>query len=96
LLACVPVGRLTSPYALPTARPMNFALVDDLIVLGTAVGATMARKISDAIVAFEADKLDATTSSGWSVVVTGGAAFVTDPVASLDHLLRLYEERQDR
>ena len=80
LLAGVPVGRLIfTVNALPVVRPMNFALVDGLIVLRTAAGTTVARKADDMIVAFEADELDAATSSGWSVTVTGRAALVTDP-----------------
>jgi uncharacterized protein len=58
---------------------MNFAVVGERIVLRTAAGTTVARKVHDLIVAFEADDLDAATSSGWSVVVTGRAARVTDP-----------------
>jgi Pyridoxamine 5'-phosphate oxidase len=43
LLATVPVGRLIfTANALPTVRPMNFALVDELIVLRTAVGTAVA------------------------------------------------------
>jgi nitroimidazol reductase NimA-like FMN-containing flavoprotein (pyridoxamine 5'-phosphate oxidase superfamily) len=80
LLAGVPVGRLIFTInALPVVRPMNFALADGLIVLRTATGTTVARKADDMIVAFEADELDAATSSGWSVTVTGRAALVTDP-----------------
>ena len=47
-------------------------------LLRTAVGTTVARKVHDMIVAFEADDLDPATSSGWSVTVTGRAALVTD------------------
>ena len=80
LLAGVPVGRLIFTInALPVVRPMNFALADELIVLRTATGTTVARKADDMIVAFEADELDAATLSGWSVTVTGRAALVTDP-----------------
>jgi uncharacterized protein len=80
LLASAPVGRLIfTVNALPAVRLMNFAVVDGLIVLRTAVGTTVARKVHDAIVAFEADDLDAATSSGWSVVVTGRCTRVTDP-----------------
>jgi uncharacterized protein len=80
LLAGVPVGRLIfTSNALPTVRPMNFALVDGLIVLRTAVGTTIARTVHDMIVAFEADDLDPATCSGWSVTVTGRAALVTNP-----------------
>ena len=79
LLAGVPVGRLIyTSNALPAVRPMNFALVDGLIVLCTVVGTTVARKVQDMIVAFEADDLNPAICSGWSVTVTGRAALVTD------------------
>ena len=79
LLASVPVGRLIfTVNALPTARPMNFVLVDGLIVLRTTAQSTATRKIDQAIVAFEADELDAANRSGWSVVVTGHAEVVKD------------------
>ena len=82
LLGSVPVGRLIFTIsALPAVRPMNFALTGSLILLRTAAGSTVARKTDGAIVAFEADELDATAGSGWSVVVTGRAAVVTDPEA---------------
>lgn len=80
LLASVPVGRLIfTVNALPTVRLMNFALVDGLIVMRTADDSTVARKVHDTIVAFEADELDNATCSGWSVTVIGRAALVTDP-----------------
>lgn len=83
LLATVPVGRLIfTVNALPAVRPMNFAVVDGLILLRTAVGSAVARKVDDTIVAFEADELDAVACSGWSVTVTGRAARVTDPDAA--------------
>ena len=45
LLAGVPVGRLIYTInALPAVRPVNFALVDELIVLRTAA-AIVARKV---------------------------------------------------
>lgn len=82
LLASVPVGRLIfTVNALPAVRVMNFALVGELIVLRTAADSTTARKASGGIVAFEADELDATTCSGWSVTVTGRAALVTELAA---------------
>ena len=80
LLGTVPVGRLIfTVNALPTVRLMNFAVVDDLIVLRTAAGSTVARKVNDMIVAFEADEFDAAARSGWSVTVTGRAALVAGP-----------------
>ena len=78
LLAGVPSGRLIFTInALPAVRPVNFALVDGLIVLRMAA-ATGARKVHDMIVAFEADDLDPALASGWSVTVIGRAALVTD------------------
>jgi len=80
LLATARVGRLIfTVSALPTLRLMNFVLADGLIVVRTATDTTVARKVNDAVVAFEADDLDAATSSGWSVIVTGRATLVTDP-----------------
>jgi uncharacterized protein len=80
LLASAQVGRLIfTVNALPAVRLMNFALVDGLIVLRTAADTTVARKVHDAVVAFEADHLDPATSSGWSVVITGHAMRVADP-----------------
>jgi hypothetical protein len=82
LLAVVPVGRLIfTVNALPVVRPMNFALADGLIVLRTAAGTTVARRVDDVIVAFEADQLDPATSSGWSVAVADRATLVADPAA---------------
>lgn len=84
LLAGVPVGRLIFTInALPVVRPMNFALVDGLIVLRTAAGTTVARKVDDMIVAFEADELDPAASSGWSVTVTGRAVLVVADPATI-------------
>lgn len=80
LLAGAPVGRLIfTVNALPAVRLMNFALVDGLIVLRTTADTVAARKVNDTIVAFEVDDLDAATSTGWSVVVTGRCNLVTDP-----------------
>jgi hypothetical protein len=79
LLAGAQVGRLIFTVgALPAVRVMNFALVDQHIVLRTAAGTTVARSVHDTIVAFEVDDLDVATSSGWSVTVTGRATLVTD------------------
>jgi uncharacterized protein len=79
LLASVPVGRLIfTVNALPTVRPMNFALVDGLIVMRTADDSTVARKVHGTVVAFEADELDNATCSGWSVTVIGRASVVAD------------------
>lgn len=80
LLASARVGRLIfTTGALPAVRVMNFALVDQQIVLRTAANTTVARSVNNTIVAFQVDDLDVATSSGWSVTVTGRARLVTDP-----------------
>lgn len=79
LLATVQVGRLIFTVgALPTVRMMNFVVVGDVIVLRTAPGTAAARKAAGSVVAFQADAVEAATSSGWSVTVTGRAELVTD------------------
>ncbi|GGS61802.1 hypothetical protein GCM10010206_24950 [Streptomyces cinerochromogenes] len=81
LLGGVPVGRVVyTQQALPAVLPVNFRLdTDSSVVLRTAAGSELVRAVDGAVVAFEADEFDAVTHSGWSVVVTGRAALVTDP-----------------
>ncbi|CAM5275604.1 pyridoxamine 5'-phosphate oxidase family protein [Streptomyces canus] len=81
LLAKVPVGRVVyTRQALPAVLPVNFSLDEDAsVLLYTAAGSELVRAIDGVVVAFEADEFTAATRSGWSVVVTGRAAVVTDP-----------------
>jgi nitroimidazol reductase NimA-like FMN-containing flavoprotein (pyridoxamine 5'-phosphate oxidase superfamily) len=80
LLAKTPVGRIVhTRQALPAVLPVNFALDDSGVVLRTSAASELIRAVDGAVVAFEADGVDTTVHSGWSVVVTGRAAVVTDP-----------------
>ncbi|WP_406010375.1 pyridoxamine 5'-phosphate oxidase family protein [Streptomyces sp. NBC_00637] len=81
LLAKVPVGRVVyTRQALPAVLPINFSLdTDTSVLLRTSPDSGLVRAIDGVVVAFEADEFDATTRSGWSVVVTGRATVVTDP-----------------
>ncbi|MER6221285.1 pyridoxamine 5'-phosphate oxidase family protein [Streptomyces sp900105755] len=81
LLAKVPVGRVVyTEQALPAVLPVNFSLdADASVLLCTAAGSDLVRAIGGVVVAFEADEFDAENRSGWSVVVTGRAAVVSDP-----------------
>jgi nitroimidazol reductase NimA-like FMN-containing flavoprotein (pyridoxamine 5'-phosphate oxidase superfamily) len=81
LLAKVPVGRVVyTRQALPAVLPVNFVLdTDASVLLCTSAASELARAIDGVVVAFEGDELDPVTRSGWSVVVTGRAAVVTDP-----------------
>ncbi|MGW7296939.1 pyridoxamine 5'-phosphate oxidase family protein [Streptomyces sp. NPDC054829] len=89
LLAKVPVGRIVhTRHALPAVLPVNFSLADEgAVLLRTAVGSELVRAVDGTVVAFEADQVDAATQSGWSVIVTGPAAVITDPaeIARLEH-----------
>ncbi|MFI9152469.1 pyridoxamine 5'-phosphate oxidase family protein [Streptomyces sp. NPDC053367] len=80
LLARVPVGRVVfTRQALPAILPVNFCLDGDgAVILRTSAASALVRAIDGAVVAFEADDVDAARHSGWSVIVTGGAAVVTD------------------
>ncbi|MEU5095639.1 pyridoxamine 5'-phosphate oxidase family protein [Streptomyces sp. NPDC020996] len=82
LLAKVPVGRIVhTRKALPAVLPVNFCLDGDgAVLLRTSAASELVRAIDQAVVAFEADEVDAVAHSGWSVVITGRAAVVTDPV----------------
>ncbi|MFF3886001.1 pyridoxamine 5'-phosphate oxidase family protein [Streptomyces sp. NPDC001914] len=82
LLATVPVGRIVyTRQALPAVLPVNFCLEPDgAVVVRTSASSELASAIDGAVVAFEADEVDARAHSGWSVVALGPATLVTDPV----------------
>ncbi|MFJ9949703.1 pyridoxamine 5'-phosphate oxidase family protein [Kitasatospora sp. NPDC091207] len=86
LLGGVPFGRIVfTVRALPAVRPVNHLLVDDTVVIRThdaaALGtAALGADAAGVVVAYEADAIDPRTRLGWSVVVTGYARPVTDPV----------------
>ncbi|MER6682697.1 pyridoxamine 5'-phosphate oxidase family protein [Streptomyces olivaceoviridis] len=86
LLGSVSLGRIVfTRQALPTVRPVNHVLDDGDIVIRTHEGAALtshARETESTgvVVAYEADVIDPDTHLGWSVVVTGYAHLVTDPV----------------
>ncbi|MCW5250376.1 MULTISPECIES: pyridoxamine 5'-phosphate oxidase family protein [unclassified Streptomyces] len=81
LLAKVPVGRVVyTRRALPAVLPVNFVLdTDASVLLRTSAGSDLVRAVDGFVIAFEADEFDIASRSGWSVVVTGPAAVVTDP-----------------
>ncbi|MDX3458893.1 pyridoxamine 5'-phosphate oxidase family protein [Streptomyces sp. ME02-8801-2C] len=81
LLAKVPVGRIVfTRRAMPAVLPVNFCLdAGFAVVLRTSASSELVAAVDGAVVAFEADEFDARHRCGWSVVVTGHAAVVTDP-----------------
>jgi uncharacterized protein len=87
-LATVSYGRVVATSgALPLVVPVNFALDGHAIVFRTTVDGALAAATRGAVVAFEADDIDPSIASGWSVVVTGIAA----PVTAVSDLLRVQQ-----
>ncbi|MFJ1877014.1 pyridoxamine 5'-phosphate oxidase family protein [Streptomyces sp. KS_5] len=101
LLAKIPVGRIvyTRP-GLPAVLPVDFCPeTDGAVPLRTAAVSEPARVIDGAVVAFEADEVDAATHSAWGVVVTGTTTVVTYPaerkrLAHTDSRLRVPSPRE--
>jgi uncharacterized protein len=80
LMASVPIGRIIFTWqALPAVELVNFALDNGDIVIRTDPGSKLAAAVREAVVAFEADCVDAASQSGWSVTVIGQSREVTDP-----------------
>lgn len=80
LLATATLGRVGVTFgALPVVLPVNFRLVDELVVFRTGIGTKLDAATRNHIVAFEADDFEPVSHSGWSVVITGMAREVTDP-----------------
>lgn len=87
LLAKAPVGRVVfTRHALPAVLPVTFWLDGDAedgfpvwVVFRAPAASRLASAVDGVVLAFEADDVDATARSGWSVVVTGTAEVVTDP-----------------
>jgi nitroimidazol reductase NimA-like FMN-containing flavoprotein (pyridoxamine 5'-phosphate oxidase superfamily) len=64
----------------PIILPINYALVDGLVVFRTHAGAKLDAARRGASFAFEVDGFDPREQTGWSVVVRGTAELVTDEV----------------
>ena len=79
LLASVSIGRIIyTRHALPAIELVTFALDQGDIVIRTDGDGKLAAATRQAIVAFEADCLDA-QQAGWSVTAIGPSREVTDP-----------------
>jgi nitroimidazol reductase NimA-like FMN-containing flavoprotein (pyridoxamine 5'-phosphate oxidase superfamily) len=74
LLRSTPAGRLAWSGAEGlSVVPVNFVAAERRIVIKTAAYSAQARECDDNPVAFQVDALDASTRSGWSVLVRGVA-----------------------
>jgi uncharacterized protein len=82
LLETVAIGRVVFTHGgLPQVLPVAFVVDDDSIMVRTAAGSRLAGAADDGVLAFQADSIQNTTRTGWSVVVTGHAQLEDDPAA---------------
>jgi nitroimidazol reductase NimA-like FMN-containing flavoprotein (pyridoxamine 5'-phosphate oxidase superfamily) len=90
LLGSVPMGRVVfTDRALPAIRPVNHLVDDGHVVIRSHTGAAILSAAErGVVVAYEADMIDPETRVGWSVVVTGVARQVRNPV-EVDRYRRL-------
>jgi nitroimidazol reductase NimA-like FMN-containing flavoprotein (pyridoxamine 5'-phosphate oxidase superfamily) len=81
LLATVPVGRVVyTEHALPAVLPVAFEVAADGRLVLRADGAA-ARALDGTVAAFQTDRLDPATRTGWSVLVHGRAEVVREEPA---------------
>ncbi|WP_369053366.1 pyridoxamine 5'-phosphate oxidase family protein [Kineococcus terrestris] len=74
------IGRAVyTEHALPAVATMNYAVVGERLWFRTAQGTALERAVDDAVIAFNADAVDAARRSGWSVTVSGRCRRVTGP-----------------
>ena len=86
LLATVGYGRVVfTRDALPAIRPVNHLIDRSRVIVRTRLTSQLSATVrshngSGVVVAYEADDLDPQQQAGWSVVVTGLATTLTDPM----------------
>lgn len=76
------VGRISaSVRSRPVIYPVNYAMADDSIIFLTRPGGDLDGATEGAVVAFEIDSANFAYHEGWSVLVVGRSAHVSDPSA---------------
>lgn len=65
--------------AMPAAQPVILLLDRYEIIFRTANGAKLAAALRGSVAAFEVDKINSETCTGWSVVCVGRSYEITDP-----------------
>ncbi len=80
LLAATSIGRVAvaTPDG-PHIVPVNYALFEDTVVVRTSSYSLLGTHARDTVVALEIDGFDATSRSGWSVVVRSRCSVEGDP-----------------
>jgi uncharacterized protein len=81
LLASAQVGRVVlSAHALPVAVPVNYVLDGESVVFRSGGGLKLSAAQAGTVVAFQVDHFDSDLRMGWSVLATGIAHVLVDPV----------------
>jgi nitroimidazol reductase NimA-like FMN-containing flavoprotein (pyridoxamine 5'-phosphate oxidase superfamily) len=81
LLETATIGRIAVTVdALPVVLPVNFAVSGGTVVISTAPGTKLHAATRRSVVGFEVDAIDPLYHAGWSVLVTGTAEEIVDPV----------------
>lgn len=92
LLASASIGRVVfTHHAMPAIRPVNHFIDGRKIIIRTHLGAAIAARATEqssdgqgkpcgSVVCYEADELDPVGHTGWSVIATGLARLIADPV----------------
>jgi len=84
LLAGASLGRVVfTQHAMPAIRPVNHIVDRETVIIRSHLGAAIVGRATPdgAVVCYEADDIDPVRHTGWSVIVTGMARLVSDPVA---------------
>ena len=85
LLRSTSLGRVVfTHHAMPAIRPVNHFVDGQAIIIRSHLGAAIVSRAGTGdgtVVCYEADDLDATRHTGWSVIVTGLARLVREPAA---------------
>jgi nitroimidazol reductase NimA-like FMN-containing flavoprotein (pyridoxamine 5'-phosphate oxidase superfamily) len=80
LLRTSPIGRVVlSVNCLPVALPVNIALLDGNVVFATGEGSILEAALHRNVLSVESDAIEPLYHSGWSVLVTGTAAVMSEP-----------------
>ncbi|MES9538529.1 pyridoxamine 5'-phosphate oxidase family protein [Spirillospora sp. NPDC049024] len=80
LMSTAAVGRIVfTEQALPAVAPVGFVIDGGDVVIPVPRGSRLVAATRGAIVAFQADDLDAASRTGWSVTAIGRARIVPDP-----------------
>jgi len=81
LLAGAHVARVIfTEHALPAVIPVTIAVLDEAVYFRTTPDSRLASLADGGVLTVQADAVDIASRTGWSVVATGLAEIVTDPL----------------